>query len=301
MENFGYILSYMAIGAILRRSGLFPDNTPIVLNLYVLYVALPALILETLPGVALSVDLLVPVVTPWVLLGLMVSLILFLARRFNWSREVTGALLIVVPLGNTSFLGFPMVVTFFGQAGMPYAVMYDQLGSFFALVVYASVVSAIYSPTAGSPTVRSVTRQILTFPAFIALAMGLSLRDTDFPPFAVTLLDSLSGTLVPVVMVAVGYQLTLTFRRDELAPLSIALGLKLAVMPLLAALGWMAMGQSGLAVSVSIFQAAMPSMISAGAISIMAGLAPRLVSGIVGMGILLSLGTLPLVYWLLEV
>ena len=41
-------------------------------------------------------------------------------------------------------------------------------------------------------------------------------------------------------------------------------------------------------------------MISAGAIAIMAGLAPRLVSGVIGFGILAGLVSLPIVFWLLQ-
>lgn len=71
-------------------------------------------------------------------------------------------------------------------------------------------------------------------------------------------------------------------------------------MPALVAALWFSVGQRGTAVDVSIFQAAMPPMISAGAIAIMAGLAPRLVSGIIGIGILLGLVSLPVVFWLLH-
>ena len=101
-------------------------------------------------------------------------------------------------------------------------------------------------------------------------------------------------------MVAVGFALTVKFSKSEISPLICALLIKLALMPALVAALWFSVGQRGTAVDVSIFQAAMPPMISAGAIAIMAGLAPRLVSGIIGIGILLGLVSLPVVFWLLH-
>lgn len=300
MDNFVLILAYLMIGVLLRRLPAMPQSSGIALNMYVLYVALPALILKNVPQLQFSAELLIPAVTPWFLLLVVVATVLLLSKWLNWPREVTGALLIVLPLGNTSFLGFPMTAALFGDAAMPYAVVYDQIGSFIALASYVTIIAALYSPTAAKPTFKGIAVKIITFPSFIALALGLLLRGYDYPPIITQLIDNLAATLVPVVMVAVGFALTVKFSKSEVVPLLSALGIKLVMMPLLAAALWLTLGYSGVAVNISIFQAAMPPMISAGAIAIMAGLAPRLVSGIIGLGILLGLLTLPVVSWLLH-
>lgn len=299
MESFYLILSYIIIGMLLKRFKALPDNSAMVLNAYVLYVALPALILKSIPLLGFSSSLYVPVITPWFLLVFVILLVLFLSKILHWSRDITGALLIILPLGNTSFLGFPMTEALFGQQGMPYAVVYDQLGSFIALATYASLVAAIYSSKVASPGLRDIVIKIITFPSFIALILGLALKGISLPDFANSLISGLSLTLVPVVMVAVGFQLRFRFSRDEMAPMAIALAIKLMLMPAVAWFLWYSFGQEGLVVNISVFQAAMPPMISAGAIAIMAGLAPRLVSGVIGFGVLLALLTLPVVAWLL--
>ena len=300
MDNFYLILAYLVIGALLRRLPAMPPSSGIALNMYVLYVALPALILKNVPNLHFSTELLIPAVSPWVLLLAVVATVLLLSKLLHWPRDVTGALLIILPLGNTSFLGFPMTEALFGSEAMPYAVIYDQLGSFVALAAYVTVIAALYSPQASKPTLTSITLKIITFPSFIALLAGVILRDVTMPSLVVALIDNLAATLVPVVMIAVGFALTLRFSRHEIVPLLSALGIKLLMMPLLCWLLWLSLGKSGLAVNVSIFQAAMPPMISAGAIAIMAGLAPRLVSGVVGLGILFGLVTLPIIFSLLS-
>lgn len=300
MESFYLILSYIIIGMLLRFVKTMPENTSMALNAYVLNVALPALILKNIPLLNFSSALYIPAITPWFLLAFVILVTLFLAKVFNWSREVTGALLIILPLGNTSFLGFPMTEALFGEKGMPYAVVYDQLGSFIALATYATIVAAMYSSKVSTPSARDILVKIITFPSFIALLLGLALKGASLPDFANSLINGLSLTLVPVVMVAVGFQLRLRFSRDEMGPLVSALSLKMIVMPAFAWLVWYLLGERGLVVDVSVFQAAMPPMISAGAIAIMAGLAPRLVSGVIGFGVLLALVTLPVVAWLLS-
>ncbi|MDK2921416.1 MAG: malate permease [Desulfonauticus sp.] len=71
------------------------------------------------------------------------------------------------------------------------------------------------------------------------------------------------------------------------------------IIPLVAWEGCKLLALEGLAVQVSIFEAAMPPMVSAGALAIIAGLAPELVSALIAVGIFLSFITLPLFYQLL--
>lgn len=69
-----------------------------------------------------------PLLIPWLVVLVSGLLVLLLCGSFRWSRETTDALLLKVPLGNTSFLSVPIVERFFGAGGLPYAVLYDQFG-----------------------------------------------------------------------------------------------------------------------------------------------------------------------------
>ena len=67
-------------------------------------------------------------------------------------------------------------------------------------------------------------------------------------------------------------------------------------MPAVAMLLLFSFGFDNTLIQVTVFEAAMPPMITAGAVAIMAGLAPRLSAAMVGYGILLAFITLPLTY-----
>lgn len=304
MAHFIFIAGYLAIGLLLQRSRQFPQNTGQVLNAFVIYVALPAVVLQKIPTLEFGKELLYPALIPWILLALTVPTVLGLSKLFRWSRMTTGALLIIVPLGNTSFVGFPMVEAFFGPEGIPYALLYDQLGSFFILSIYATIIVAIYShePDAATqrPSAAAIAKRIACFPPFIALVVALLLRGHPYPAAISDFIDALAITLVPVIMVAVGFQLKLRVPKEDHAPLFWALGLKLIAMPAVALLILYGFGLDQLVVQVTIMEAAMPAMISAGALAIMAGLAPTLTAAVVGYGVLLCFITLPLWYALLQ-
>ncbi len=299
MENFIITMAYLLIGVLIRRLPRFHEETGNVLNMFVIYVSLPAVVLLKIPELTFSRELLTPTLMPWAMLLISGLIVLGLSRFFKWSREITGSLLLLVPLGNTSFLGIPMVKAFFGDPAISYALLYDQLGSFLALATYGSVVIAVYGGAAGKPTLRDVGIKIATFPPFISLLLAFTIKSISYPPVVVTILKSLAGTLVPVVMIAVGYQLTIRISREALGPLGLGLFLKLVAAPLTAILICRLLGIEGEAANVSIFEAGMPPMVSAGALAIMAGLSPALTAALVGLGIILSFVTLPVLFYIL--
>jgi predicted permease len=299
MENFIITLIYLLVGMGLRRLRAFPEQTGTVLNLFVIYIALPAVVLLKIPELTFSSRILVPVLMPWAMLAVSAGLVLLLARLLGFDRPATGCLLLMVPLGNTSFLGIPMVKAFFGEGAIPYVLLYDQFGSFLALATYGSLILALYGSSGIRPDLGSVAKKIATFPPFLALLVALLLKNLTYPAVAVSLLQALAATLVPVVMIAVGYQLTLRLQRAVLAQMGVGLLIKLVAAPLLALLLCRLAGLHDEPARVAIFEAGMPPMVSAGALAILADLSPALTAALVGVGIILSFATLPLLYQLL--
>jgi predicted permease len=299
MDSFAVTLALLLVGMALRRLPAFPEQTGQVLNQFVIHVSLPSLILLNIPRLSISEQIFVPALMPWAMLALSVGAVLGLSKALAWDRATTGCLLLMAPLGNTSFLGIPMVKAFFGDAAVPYAVLYDQLGSFPSLAVYGTLIVSIYGSGEGRPTPVVVGKKVLTFPPFVALLLGLALTGTTYPAAAVDLLTVLSATLVPLVMVAVGFQLDLRLGKAQAGLLGIGLLIKMVAAPLAALAICRAAGLDGEAARVSVFEAAMPPMVSAGALAIAGDLSPSLAAALVGIGIAASFLTLPLLHQLL--
>ena len=193
-----------------------------------------------------------------------------------------------------------MVRAFFCENAISYAMVYDQVGSFLGLAVYGSFILAFYGTGGSRPTVKSVIKKIITFPPFIALITAIFLRPIEYPPAFTKLLQILSSTLVPLVMTAVGFQLTLKLNKEAAFQLGLGLILKLIIIPAAALVFCKMTGLEGDAVRITIFEAAMPPMISAGALAIVADLSPALASAMSGFGIIVSFATLPVLYQILS-
>lgn len=279
---------------LLKRLRTLPENTSEVLNLFVIYVSLPALVMLKVPLLRFSDQLLAAVIMPWVMLAFSAGLVLLLAKKLHWSKDVLGALLLVVPMGNTAFLGIPLVESFFGEQAVMYALMYDQFGSFFIFSLYGSLVLVLFSQNKESISIKPIIKKIVTFPPFISLLIALLLTQVTLPQTYFDFFDPIATTLIPVVMIALGYQLQLKLSANQLSPLIAGLTIKMIFAPIVALTIFMLLGLKGEVYDVTVFEAAMPPMISAGALAIMANLAPRLTAAIVAYGILISFITLPL-------
>lgn len=298
-DAFALILTMLGLGMAFSRLRALPDNTADVLNRIVLYVCLPAAVLMYVPRLHLDISLIGLVATPWLLMLCTLALVSLATRIFGFARDVHAVLLICVALANSSFIGYPMVRALLGDHALPYAVVYDQFGTFVLLSTFGLYVIARYSGDT-PPTAAQILLRIARFPPLWALLFALTLMPEQPPTWIGAGLKQLADAMLPLVMLAVGFSLQLRLPLDELKPLGIGLLLKLVVMPALALpIAW-AFGLQGTMLQANVLESAMPTMITAAALAIAHRLAPRLAAALVGYGILLSLATLPAWVWVLQ-
>ncbi len=299
MVNFILIGVFVALGMLFRRLKSFPDETAHVLNMFALYISLPAVILLKVPEITLSGQSVVAAVLPWFMLLISTLLVWLLARRFHWSRSATGVLLLVVPLGNTSFLGVPMVNAFFGEAGIAPLILYDQAGTMLIFATYGSIILSLYGRHGGG-SAKMVLMRSLLFPPTLALLAGLLLRDWPYPQALVEILEDLAGALTALVMTAIGFQLKLRLQPTTLGPLASGLAIKLAIAPLVGLAACRLLGLDGLPADVAVFEAGMPPMVTASALAVAAGMEAELAIALAGLGIIVSFVTLPILFALIN-
>lgn len=290
------VLVLLVLGVFAARIPAVPQHAPATLDVLVLWLALPGLILVEVPQLSLDADALVPVAVAWGTLAVSAVAVLLLGRVRRWSRRTLGTMLLVVPLGNTSFLGLPVVTALLGPAHVGAALIYDQLGSFVALVTWGTFVAARYG-AGSSPSLRATVRRVLAFPPFVALGVAMVLRLEVLPPDAAVVVDDVAGrlaaTLVPLTMLAVGMRLRLPRRWDAFEPMALGLAIRLGMAPGAALLAMRLLDAGGVAWQTSILQASMPPMVTAGIVATAAGLDEELASALVGVGVLAALVAAP--------
>lgn len=295
MANLVLLLVCLLAGMLLRATGRVPDNGHAALNAFIIHLALPALILAQIHGLRLGTDLLLPVAMPWILFILSAATFAALAPVMRFSARTTGALIMTAGLGNTSFVGLPMIETFYGTDNLSIGILIDQLGTYLVLSTLGIAVACVTSSSTMS--VRGAARRIVTFPPLIALAIAFALMPVAYPAWLAESLHRLGGTLAPVALVSVGLQLRLGQLRDNRVPLGIGLGFKLVLAPLLICLLYVGvLPRDGNITRVTVFESAMGPQIGGAIVAIQYGLSAPLVTLMVGIGIALSFLTLPLWY-----
>lgn len=298
-DAFALMLAMLALGMLFARLRVFPEGAADTLNLVVLYVCLPAAILVYVPRLRFEPDLLGLVAVPWLLAAGSWAVLRLLAPRLRLRRDEVGVLLLCTMLGNTSYIGYPMVEALLGAQALPYAVVYDQFGTFVMLSTLGLVVLARYGGD-DPPTARMIALRIVRFPPAWALVFGLTLMPEHPPAWIAAALGQLAGVMLMLVMLAVGLTVQLRLPRDEVRPLALGLVLKLAVLPALALVLALGFGLEGEMRQVAVLESAMPTMVTAAALAISHRMAPRLAAALVGYGIVLSLATLPAWHFVLQ-
>ncbi|MDW8478769.1 MAG: AEC family transporter [Xanthomonadales bacterium] len=264
----------------------------------VVRLCLPAAVLLHVPGLALGPAPLAVAAVPWLLLAASLALVELAIRLWPALAAARAVLWLLVPLGNTSFLGYPLVEALCGPEALPYAVIYDQFGSFLIVSSFGTWVLARHRGGA-PPGGRALLRAILRFPPFLALLLALLLPG-PLPPVLAQPLERLAACILPLAALTVALRLRLRLPAADRPVLVLGLLLKLLALPALALLLAPLLGLAGPAREAAVLEAAMPPMITAAALAAEARLRPELAAALVGYGLVAAVLTLPAWAWLLR-
>lgn len=293
MSQLILIFVCIGIGILLRALRKLPENAPAALNGFIIHVSLPAVTLLLMHELTLDQGFLLPASMPWLLFGFAAAYVLILGKLLGWSRSLIGALILTAGLGNTSFVGFPLLEALYGKQALGVGILTDQPGSFLVVSFLGIYVASRFSSR------RSGSRwsSILKFPPFLALILALVLKPIAFAPGLKEILERLGSTLVPLALVSVGLQMNLKAHllQRYRQPLALGLFFKLLLAPLLlgAMYRW-GFGAQGEALQITLAEAAMAPMITAAVLATEYELEPELANLMVAVGIPISLVSVPL-------
>ena len=298
MINLLLLVGCLFAGVLLKQARLVPEQGHQTLNAVIIYVALPAMTVRMLHDFAFAPSYVWPVLMPWALFLVGAAFFWVFGRLLDLGRASIGALTLVGGLGNTSFVGLPMIESLQGRDGMPLGLLIDQLGSYLVLSTLGVLAATIYASEERA-SLRAMVRKVATFPPFIAVIVALLLRPVSFPPFVDTLLGRLADTLAPLALLSVGMQLSVATLRVHARSLGLGLSYKLVACPaIVVAVLWLIDAGGGTTSQVSVIEAAMPPMIGAGIVAAQAKLDAPLASTMIGIGVPVGLSTSTAWHWL---
>lgn len=293
------MLLFVGIGVLLRRFGVVRREESRVLNGVIVHVALPALIFTSVAQAPLTAELLRAAGVAWAVSLAGLSVAWEIAHILHLPPRTAGAFVLVAAIGNTGYLGYPVVRALLGEEWMASAVFYDVFGTVAVLFTLGVAVAARYGEHEGRV---NVMKELFTFPAMIALLVALVFRFLPLPAGVMVAVMDWTGAAatmaVPLIMISLGISLDPAALRGSLVPLGAVAGVKLLVLPALAvAVATLLKDRTG--IPLLALQAGMPSVM----LSLVVGERFKLDTSFIAAAILVTtiacLATIPLVQLLL--
>jgi predicted permease len=297
MSNFILIAVCIIAGMLFSRSKLLPHDTHKGINAWIIYMALPAVSFKYLPHIVFNSALLAPVLGPVVVWLGGWCFVQIYKRISKTDTPTQGGLRLVSGLANTSFVGFPLIAAYFGEEYLSTAIICDQVTFF--LLSTVGVVVAIKAGDKHALSLGVVVKKVLRFPPFLGCVAALTLPHL----FALNpqvnnayqsispVFDKLSATVAPLALFSIGLQLRFEGWKQEIKPILSTLFYKLILAPMLVIAIFAVLHFKGIVSQVTVFEAAMPTLLTSGVVADEYGLNPKLSNLIIGIGIILSLIT----------
>jgi malate permease and related proteins len=294
-------LAFLLIGLLIKRS--FSDLSEKMANkvqAYLINLVLPALALLYIPNIKPSLNLLIPISAAWFTFLLSWGIFGFLGKKLNWGKNITGCLIIVSGLANTSFLGFPVIEGLYGKEGLPTALLMDQGGSFLLVSSLSILVGSLYGNH--SESLLKVPLKILKFPPFGFLigTLLMSIFQVSTPELLIPLLQVIGKTMPPMALLVIGLRFSVDIESISSKFFWYGLGYRLLLAPISVYLIYpIFMAKNSLEFKVTVLESGMAPMITGSIIAIQFGLQPKLATLLSGLGMPISAITIAIWYYFL--
>lgn len=271
---------------------LFQDNSKQLID-FIIYFSLPAIVFSKIYPLELNSKILYLTL---MFIGIIIFNLLlsyFVGKILRLSRVYLATFMIMATFGNTSFIGFSYIDAFYGQNFIVYGLIYDIFGSFLLLVSIGMLI--ITWGSGKTNKLINIFKSIFLFPPLIMFIITIFLKNIEVPKFIILTAQTLSQTLVPIAMIAIGMKLELKNIFARFHIVTVAILLKMLVVPIIVLIAFkLFYSLEPTWVKVTIIEVAMPPMTMAAVLAIKGGLDEKIAINSLVLGVLLSLVTITL-------
>ncbi|WP_437663628.1 AEC family transporter [Sorangium sp. So ce1182] len=259
------LFAVLGVGVLLRALGRSGQADAAVLNRLVIDVTTPALIVSVLRRSGIGQGAWGAVAASTIALFTCALAGIAVARALGLPRAAQGAAGLVGSFSNTGFLGVPLVLALYGQAGgaAGTAILVDSIVTTLMLWTFGVALAARMG-AGGEADARGLLR-VLLHPNVLSIAAGLALHalPIPLPAWVERALDALGSATPTLVFLALGLSLDLRSLRGRVRPLMAIAAVKLLLGPAVALAAALALHLERPTSEVAVLQSAMPtSMVS---------------------------------------
>jgi malate permease and related proteins len=218
--------------------------------------------------------------------------------KTSWSKRTQGSFLLAMMVGNTAFLGIPVILSLLGTEYFAWGLFYELLGTAMGVNILGIVIASHYGTVKKSQGWLGPIQAILKNPALWAFAIGFFSRQIPLPTPIEEFLKTGAWCVISLSLMMIGMQLSkLTSLRNLKQGLT-CLAIKMLLTPLVVGTGLMFFGITGAPRLLLVLQMGMPPSFSTTLLAEAFNLDRELAVTTVAIGCAALLFTIPIWMWL---
>lgn len=303
IEQIIKLFIVIAIGYVGAKSGYLPVHYKDIISKVIVKITLPLLIITSMMSKELSSDTLlntgIAAGSAVTVIAVLYAIGLLSAKVFRLSEPTKTVHALISATGNVVFLGYPVISAVYGAEGLFYAVIYGIINDAFlwSLGVY------LINKSTGKASSKEALKKLLN-PNTISCILGIILLvlGVKLPRI---IFDTLSGvghlttnlSMLFIGMVLSTINVSKIYKRVSMFAV---VALKMIVAPVLAAYLLSLTGVNPITCGAIVLQIAMPAQTVMSIITNEAGSDVAYSAEYIFISTVLSIGTLPLVYYFAE-
>lgn len=299
MVNFVLIAVCILAGMIFKQTKSIHPDAHKGINTWILYIALPAVSFKYLPKVKWSAEMLFPILSTILVAVCCFFIMMFYSKYKGYSRRSRSTLELASGYSNTSFIGFPLISAFYGESLLSIAIICDQT-MFLALSTLGIIAAVKGGSKSGKVSAKFILKRLITFPPLLGCVFALGLSQfIDFSS-AEPFFDKLAATVSPLALFSVGLQLKFNGWKKLIPQMSFSMLYKLILAPAIVLALALLFNIKGSVAKISVFEAAMPTVVTSSIIAEQFRLNTKLTNLIIGVSIIAGFVTSAIWFEIIE-
>ncbi len=287
-------LLFLSLGYIAKQTKLFHPKRSKVFVDFIIYIALPSLIIDLIYHIEIKKELLYYIAVGYISIVFTYLLVKILSKLFAFDPINESTILMMTLFGNTTFMGLPIIDGFYGKEGVSAAIFYDQFVVGIPVILLGPFIIANARKIEGAGV---DIKKILLFPPLLALFVGFLCKTITLPDFLLGSLHTLGATVTPLAIFTLGLQLSFSDIIGQRRMVSLVLFLKMIFVPLVLIFAIKSyIGEFNVGWKAIFMEMAMPPMVTAMIMVLKANLNNSLAIASLGGGVILSILTLPILF-----
>jgi len=275
-------LILILLGFFLKKIKFLNENEGDILRKILFNVSLPSLVMYSIltsnfSGNFIKIFLIVPIT-----MLIQFIIVFLLGSIYIKDRKELATLILICVMGNTAFLGYPLVELFFGLKNLPIGILYDQVHFYTFLIIVYPLISII------SRNEKFSFKSSFITPPVIAFLISLILKNFNMSSFFIESLNILKQSVTPLVLIYLGINLDLNITKNDLKYLLPTIFLKLIILPFITLYISNLLKSEQIVKNVSILQSMMPTMMATIIFGSQIGLNKKNIAKAVGITTILS-------------